>query len=192
MSAAARAEAERRFPDVGQGREAFVVGAEWADAQREPVTAATRDHLVTIIHTSGQSLTITESAAVTNAILAEFRAVVSTRERLAEVRIPSPIARDVNLPLGVDGADAVLASGAVEDRDEVEGAAEDIGYANAVEDLAQERAKVAAGALGSAATDVERPTWHPLGRLNDTEHRTMHLIREWLVARAQGIREGRS
>jgi hypothetical protein len=129
VSADARAEAERRrsaevyLPDrldYDMEVEAFVAGAEWTDAQREPLTATTRDHLITLIHTSGQSLTVTESAAVADAILAEFRPVASTREQLAEVRIPSQIARDVNLPLGAAGADAVLASGAVEDRAEVE------------------------------------------------------------------------
>jgi hypothetical protein len=132
MSADATAEAQRLYTYDGSvpgavvsHRAAFVAGAEWADGQREPLTAATRDHLVTLIHTSGQSLTITESAAVADAILAEFRSVVSTRERLAEVRVPSPIARDVDLPLGVNGADAVLASGAVEDRHEVEAKALD-------------------------------------------------------------------
>jgi hypothetical protein len=198
VSDAAHAEAERRYPfskrdtASNQGhRIGFKEGAEWADHQRELLADATRERLADLLidHTRlrgisgdcscGHVVPLGHSFAAhqADAIVAQFRPVATTSERLVEA-----IGRDWfpgnwdALRVGSDEAEAVastvvgiLASGAVRLPAEVE-----------------------ATALEAAAAEVERPSWHPLARLNDTEHRTMHRIREWLLERAQGIREGRS
>ncbi len=143
----AQAEADRRFPpdhevpdphgatgvarsdeygyDEVQNR-AFVAGAEWADAQRESLTDVTREELAEVIGSAWDEdkHTALEWADV---ILAEYRPVVSARERLAKAlgatldwtwnRSPGVPSADEQL-LGIAGD--LLASDAVEDRTKVE------------------------------------------------------------------------
>jgi hypothetical protein len=223
VSTAAFDEAQRRYPfakrdtAANQGhRIGFQEGAEWADAQREPLTAATRDHLVTIIHTSGQSLTITESAAVADAILAVFRPVMSTRERLIEALHAGPMRDHPHWDLSVTScgscelrADALLASGALEDRAEVERAAivayeerrspsvmiESIAGEPALEWMAKHDAEVEAKALEAAADAWTQGAWANTPRRTDRIADRMaasQFAGDWLRARAASIREGRS
>lgn len=181
MSADARAEARRLYSYDGSlpaavesHRAAFVAGAEWVDAQRQPLTDATHERLVDLVANEVAEAISNMDAGekVADAIIAEFRPVATTRERLAEAlfdldhkgltfaeaaALPGPFNEGAVLAIR-NRVDRLLASGAVADRAEVE-----------------------AKALEDAATLVEDHRW-------DTTDDTAAAIR----ARAAGIREGRS
>lgn len=168
MTDEARAEFQRRMadPDAGQRvptpTEIFVAGAEWADAQREPLTEATREQLRILITQAvinvpvGVSLREEDDLGdyLAEMILAEFRPVVSTREGLVAAIADAYEQKQWHYQ-GI--ASAILASGAVEDRAEVE-----------------------AKALDDASWAHIRDTSSPAD------------VRDMLRARAARLREGRS